>query len=222
MRWFLHLLRLNITFLPITMMQRSKNWYKERQIKRIIKKVQDVPRQKQIEEDEVARITLPCIKGTTNIIAKILRKTNINVTFSPLNTIKKMLDQAKDKVDPNRRTGVYVIPCSCGKEYIGETWRAIEIRVKEHCADIRHNRTKKSALAEHSSEMRHQICIENTKLLVQEGHYTKRKIKEALEIKKKHDNNINRDEGIELSDNWKPIINIIKNHQANLSHWYLR
>ena len=120
-----------------------------------------------------------------------------------------MLDQAKDKVDPNRRTGVYVIPCSRGKEYIGETGRAIEIRFKENYVDIRHNRTKKSALAEHSSEMRHQICIENTKLLVQEGHYTKRKIKEALEIKK-HDNNLNRDEGIELSDNWQPIINIIK------------
>ena len=95
-----------------------------------------------------------------------------------------MLDQAKDKVDPNKRTGVYVIPFSCGNEYIGETRREIEIRVKEHCAYIRHNRTKKSALAEHSGETIHQICIEKTKLLVQEGHCTKRKIREALEIKK--------------------------------------
>ena len=37
----------------------------------------------------------------------------------------------------------------------------------------------------------------------------KRKIKESLEMKE-HNNNLNRDEGIELSDNWKPIINIIK------------
>ena len=97
------------------------NGYQERQIKRIIKKVQDGPRQKQREEDEVARITLPYIKGTTYIIAKILRKKNINVIFSPLNTIKKMLDQGKDKVDPNKRSGLYVIPLSCKKEYIGET-----------------------------------------------------------------------------------------------------
>ena len=102
-------------------MQRSKNCYKERQIKRIIKKVKDGPQQKQREEDEVERISVPYIKGTIDIIAKILRKKNINVTLSPLNTIKKMLDQGKDKVDPNKRTGVYVIPCSCGKEYIGET-----------------------------------------------------------------------------------------------------
>ena len=94
-----------------------------------------------------------------------------------------MLDQAKDKVDPNKKTGVYVIPCSCGKEYIGEIGRAIEIRVKEHCTDIRHNYTKKSALAEHLAETGHQICIEKTKLLIQEGHCIKRKIKESLEIK---------------------------------------
>ena len=67
------------------------NEYKERKINHIIKKVQDYSRQKQREEDELARITLPYIKGIIDIICKILRK-KINVTFFRLNTIKKMLD----------------------------------------------------------------------------------------------------------------------------------
>lgn len=47
-------------------------------------------------EDEIGNITIPYIKGTIAKLKKTLRKKKINITFSPHNTIKKMLDQAKD------------------------------------------------------------------------------------------------------------------------------
>ena len=56
----------------------------------------------------------------------------MNVTFSPPNTIGKMVDSAKDHVDLKNQKDVYIIPFSCGKVYIGETERSINICLKEH------------------------------------------------------------------------------------------
>ena len=90
---------------------------------------------------------LPYIQGITYKIDKHLKKKDIDSVFSPPNSIKKLLRSVKDPVDPSLRKGVYLISCECGKTYIGETGRSIRTRVKEHSADIRLNRTHKSALA---------------------------------------------------------------------------
>jgi len=53
--------------------------------------------------------------------------------------------------------GVYEIPCSCEKSYIGQTGRAIEVRIKEHEKDVDYRRTGKSAVAEHVEQKTHNI-----------------------------------------------------------------
>jgi len=50
------------------------NGYKDRQIKHIIRKVQRRPWRRQNTDDEMGKITLPYIKGTTDKIVRILRK----------------------------------------------------------------------------------------------------------------------------------------------------
>jgi len=62
-----------------------------------------------------------------------------------------------------------------------------------------------SALAEHSFSSKHHIRLEDTKILAKEDHFFKRRIKEAIEILK-HPNNLNRDNGLEISENWIPLI----------------
>lgn len=84
-----------------------------------------------------SKIPLPYIKGTTDKIAKILNKHNINAAFTPPNTIRQLFDSVKDSINPNHRKGVYSIPFSCSKEYIGEIGRSFNIRIKEHTADLR-------------------------------------------------------------------------------------
>jgi hypothetical protein len=129
-----------------------------------------------------------------------------------------MLDHAKDVINPRLQSGVYAIPCSCGKQYIGETGRSFQVRLKEHCTDIRHNQSKKSSLAEHSQEVGHHICIENTKFIAKMEHYGKRKIREAIEIELER-NNLNRDEGLKISEAWKPILhNLMRNNNNNNSN----
>ena len=54
-------------------------------------------------------------------LAKTLKRKNFRVIFTPPNTIRKIVDSLKDPIDPSAYKGVYSIPCSCGKEYIGET-----------------------------------------------------------------------------------------------------
>ena len=67
----------------------------------------------------------PYIQGTIEKIAKHLKKKNIDSVFSPPNNIRKFLGSVKDPVDLSFKKGVYLIPCECGKAYIGETGQSI-------------------------------------------------------------------------------------------------
>jgi len=42
-------------------------------------------------------------------------------TFKHMNTIRSSLKSVKYPLDPKGQKGVYLIPSSCGKPYIGET-----------------------------------------------------------------------------------------------------
>ena len=101
--------------------------------------------------------------------------------------------------------GVYMVPCSCKISYIGETGCSFRIWLKEHGANIRNERTRTSALAEHVAKTKHHIFLEDTKILAKEDHHFKRKLREALEILK-FPNNLNRDGGLEVSTSWLPSI----------------
>ena len=103
-------------------------------------------------------ITLPYIKGTTDSLAKILKKRDITIAFDTSNSIRNFVDYAKDTLDQRQQKGVYEVPYSCGKVYIGVMRRSLKTWLKEHSVDIVHGRTNKSA--EHSHSTSHHICIE--------------------------------------------------------------
>jgi hypothetical protein len=188
----------------------KNNGYKKHQVMKAFQNATKTPRNKEQTNNEVSKVYLPYIQGTTDKLAKILKKKNIGATFKPLNTIRNSLRSVKDSVDPIEHKGVYMIPCSCGKQYIGETGRSFRIRIQEHAADIKHNRTRPSALAEHSDKTKHHICIEETKILARIDHYHNRKFREAIEIEKQP-NNLNRDDGWKISHNWIPTLANMKN-----------
>ena len=125
-----------------------------------------------------------------------------------------MLDSSKDPAEPLKQKGVYSILCSCEIPYIGETRCSIQVRLKEHSANIIHDRHQKSALAEHAHHSRHHIRIEETKLITRQDHYSRRKIREAIEIEK-FPLNLNRDDGLKLNECWRPIIRHLKNNNTH-------
>ena len=81
----------------------------------------------------------------------------------------------------------------------------METRFKEHIADLRPDRHKKSALAEHADLTKHHICLENAEVITREDNLTKRKIREKIEINL-NENYFNRDDGAKISDSWKPLL----------------
>ena len=61
--------------------------------------------------------------------------------------------------------GIYRIPCECGKVYIGQSGRSVQLRVKEHERHMRLVQRDKSAVAEHSFNHDHIMRSQDTKLL---------------------------------------------------------
>lgn len=111
----------------------------------------------------------------------------------------------KDPINPKDMKGVYIIPFSCGTPYIGETGCSINQRISEHAADLKHMRTKSSALAEHVEKTNHHVCIEEASVIARVSQFHHRKFGEALEIGKRS-NNLNREDVWKNNSCWVPAL----------------
>jgi len=65
-------------------------------------------------------------------IKKRIKKHDIKTAFKSGQTISSLLKNRKDKVPRNIQKGVYKIPCSCGKFYVGRTRQNLENRPQQH------------------------------------------------------------------------------------------
>jgi hypothetical protein len=145
-------------------------------------------------------------------IVNILSKKEIKTSFKPHEIIKQNMISVKYKPNPQKGKGIYKIECSCRECYIGETGLSFQNRMKEHGDDIKNERIRTSALVEHSLKTKHHVRLEDNKFFPKEEHLFKQRIREAIEICK-HPRNLNRDNGLDLSENWLPLIH--KNKRIN-------
>jgi hypothetical protein len=91
-----------------------------------------------------------------------------------------------------RTPGVYWIPCECGRVYIGQTDRSLDIKLKEHQGHIRLQHPDKSAVAEHSIDQGHRFEFHNSSFLDTKTRYMDHIVRETIEIEL-HPYNINRE-----------------------------
>ncbi|XP_053698740.1 uncharacterized protein LOC128745687 [Sabethes cyaneus] len=120
----------------------------------------------QPEREEVQRISLPFYPKVTNHIRKVLKRHGFHVVHKSGNALQELLNNQKDKVPPDERSGIYEIPCQdCPAVYIGQTRRKFKIRLKEHRKAVENERPNDSSVALHSICSKHNINWGNAKLL---------------------------------------------------------
>ena len=88
----------------------------------------------------------------------------------------------------------------CDKVCVGETGRTLNVRQKEHKRFD--GNTEDSAVAAHAHQEFHDIDWENTVVLDYDGDFFKRKVKEALLIRQKN----NQDSGLAVSPIWLSLL----------------
>jgi hypothetical protein len=89
-------------------------------------------------------------------LSRMLAKHNIKSVALPPRKIFNHLPPVKDALGL-RTPGIYSIPCECGRVYIGQSGRSVQLRIKEHNRHIRLAQPDKSAVAEHSIDHEHII-----------------------------------------------------------------
>ncbi len=132
----------------------------------------------------------------------------MEIYHHPTNSLRSRLSHVKDTSDKGSKCGtIYHIQCSeCDEDYIGETERALHTRFKEH------QTRPSSAFHEHLTASSHSIDLCNTTVLDTEPNFTKRKVKESIEIRTRHPS-LNRDLGYELP----PVYNSLFNRGRTVS-----
>jgi hypothetical protein len=78
----------------------KNNGYKKHQVTKDFQNATKTPRNKEQTNNDVSKVYLPYIQGTTNKLARILKKKNIGATFKPLNTIRNSLRLVKTLLIP--------------------------------------------------------------------------------------------------------------------------
>ncbi|CAH2090875.1 unnamed protein product [Euphydryas editha] len=92
---------------------------------------------------------------------------------------------------------------------IRQTKWSIETRIKEHIADIKHQRSTKSAVYQHTQQgANHYIRFDKPQIFAKEHRFLPRVIREAIEIKKHP--NFNREDGWNVPSAWEPVLKLIE------------
>ncbi|KAJ8914806.1 hypothetical protein NQ315_014551 [Exocentrus adspersus] len=160
----------------------------------------------QQRQNPVANMTIPYIPGISEKLKKLGNNFNIRTAFKTNNTLRSILTHTKPiNKEQNEKNCIYQIPCQCGKHYIGETSRPLDVRIKEHKNYVRNYQVDRSNLAQHVWDNHHQINWKEASIIQKEQNFGKRKLKESACIQLNGDNCFSG-ETLSLNRTWLPLL----------------
>ena len=194
----------------------KENGYERKTLEKITKnylnELQNPPvNDKDTSEDINKVVKLPWIPIIGPKLRQAFKKKNIKTNFTLDPNLKLLLCRNKTKLLPNSYPGVYELKCTCDSFYFGETKKKILTRTIEHQQDSFKGKWDNSRATEHTLTCHGQFNWIHPKTIARENDYRKRKIWEALEIKKAKYNKkikvLNREEGNLVKTNtWTPLL----------------
>lgn len=110
-----------------------------------------------VKEEKKKWISIPYNRAISEEIQKLVHEDpNQKITFSNQPNLGRLLINTKlKKKEILENSGVYQITCQCGKKYVGQTGRKVEVRVKEHFSNARLMKSGSSSLSDHLIESQH-------------------------------------------------------------------
>ena len=133
-------------------------------------------------------MVIPYIKGTSDTIRRVFNKYNVNVSFKPHQTLRRLLVHPKDKTKKAEVCGaIYRVKCggstnnSCKEDYIGETERSVKARFNEHRRPSSH--TSEVSKHIHSEHPSHKVALDQVDILDREQGWFQRGVKESIYIR---------------------------------------
>ena len=163
-------------------------------------------REEVLHRQNTARVTIPYIKGPSEVAARILRKNGVSVAHKPNNTLHGTLTKLKDQVAPTEQAGVvYNINCSdCSRHYVGETGKKLSTRLSEHQRAV-NREDQSSAIYQHCKQQQHRMDWQGAEVVYKERNKGNRLFLEAWASDK---------EGINRSITLNPVYKGAKERQS--------
>ena len=138
----------------------------------------------------------------------------VKLSLQQEKNLNDILCRHKCDLPRNSYAGVYKVTCDCSNIYVGETKKKIATRINEHEQDVFKGHWEKSGITEHAKDCNQSFLWQDASTLNIETNYRRRKIREAIEIRKhrrSHQLVTNRDNGtIMKTSQWDTLLGILE------------
>lgn len=133
------------------------------------------------EEKPITTVCIPYVKNVSEKLRRINSKYKIRTVFKSKDTIRSRLTKLKpENEQQNTKNIIYKIPCSCGRNYVGQTSRPVTVRINEHVKKVKNKDKYGSRICEHVLETNHTVKWDSSKILYKEPDWRKRNMAESL------------------------------------------
>lgn len=155
---------------------------------------------KACEPEKMKMAVIPYVHTFSHRLKKIGRKYNVKVICSAKSklsrvcpAVERMYNKGRADlagkcdmrhtmkfVECNKKGVVYQLPMSCGRTYVGQSGRCVNVRLREHHSSLKCRPS--SHLSLHCAECKCTPCFDDTTILFQNGDQTAREVAEAFFI----------------------------------------
>ena len=197
-----------------------QNGYESNKLDKIISDMKKPKKENKSRKNEESKkyCSLPWIPGLSQQLKKSFRKAGCKISFkSPQNLNSILTSKNKPQLPTCSYPGIYFIPTSCTAGYTGETKKRISSRNTEHQKAV-FKGDLEDAMAEHDQNCGCEIKWDNVKTLSIEAVWFRRKVREALEIRRlktgpDESRGLNRDLGDYVTTNiWNTVFDKANQH----------